>query len=98
MSALVPTPGVVLLTSDQLEDLLQRAAERGAELALEAVKASPAPGLVPASEMARLLNVSRTTLHRLRTEQGAPAVRVGDVYKFEPSAVLAWARERGGAS
>ncbi len=98
VNAPLSAPGVVLLTAEQLEDLLERAAEQGALTALEAFKSAPVRGLVPASEMARLLNVSRTTLHRMRTDHGAPAVKVGDVFKFEPAAVLAWVRERGGSS
>jgi excisionase family DNA binding protein len=89
---------IAVLTQEQLTALLEAAAMRGAELALEAVKSARAPGLVPASEMARLLNVSRTTLHRMRTDHGAPAVKVGDVFKFEPAAVLAWAKNREGSS
>jgi hypothetical protein len=92
------TEPIAVLTSAQLAELLERAALRGAELALEAQQLAPTPGLVPASEMARLLNVSRTTLHRLRTESRAPAVKVGDVFKYEPSVVIAWFRDRAALS
>ena len=70
MNAPVASPAsVVLLTPEQLERLLERAAETGAALALEAVKSAPAPGLVPASAMCARLGISRTSLHRLRADR-----------------------------
>lgn len=49
--------------------------------------------LVGPAEMARRLDISRTSLHRLRLE-GCPALKLGDCFKFEPAAVLAWLRAR----
>jgi hypothetical protein len=53
----------------------------------------PEPALVNAHRMAWILNVSRTTIHRLRLD-GCPVVRVGDTYKYEPEAVIAWLKAR----
>jgi excisionase family DNA binding protein len=90
--------GVVLLTPEQLERLLERAAEQGAHMALEAVKASPAPALVPAAAMCARLGISRSSLHRLRADHGCPCVRVGDTFRYSPTEVEAWLRARGGSS
>ena len=99
VNAPVASPAsVVLLTPEQLERLLERAAETGAALALEAVKSAPAPGLVPASAMCARLGISRTSLHRLRADQGCPCVRVGDTFRYSPVEVEAWLRARGGSS
>lgn len=68
--------------------LLEALAEHDAERA-------PAPLLVGGTEMAALIDVSRATMHRLRLE-GCPCVRLGDTFKYEPSAVLAWLKARGG--
>lgn len=84
---------VVVLTETQLAELLERSATRGAELALASHVAERASGLVSGGRMAQLLNVSRSTMHRMRLA-GAPAIKLGDTYKYEPDAVIAWARGR----
>lgn len=83
---------VVVLTESQLEALLERAAEAGADRAIAAVSA-PKPELASGAEMAAKLGISRTSMHRLRAE-GAPAVRLGDVFKYAPGDVLAWLKTR----
>lgn len=55
--------------------------------------AAPEPELVDGAEMCRRIGVSRTSLHRLRVA-GAPAVRVGDTYRYRPGAVVAWLEQR----
>jgi excisionase family DNA binding protein len=92
------TAPIAVLTQEQLAALLEAAALRGAELALEAVKSAPQPGLVPASAMCALLGISRTSLHRLRADHGCPCVKVGDTFRYSPSEVEAWLRARGGSS
>jgi hypothetical protein len=57
--------------------------------------AASGPLLVSGAQLGRLLGCSRTQVHRLRLE-GAPAVRLGDVFKYEPAAVLTWLRDRSG--
>jgi len=82
---------LALLTQEQLAELLEQAAERGAAKAL-ALKGAPAE-LVSSAEMCRRLGVSRSTLHRLRKE-GAPAVRVGDVFRYRADRVIEWFEAR----
>ena len=87
-------PQIVMLPI-ALDALIEQVADRVVEK-LETVQRSQCvgPEVIGPVEMARRLDISRTTLHRLRVE-GCPAVRLGDVYKFEPSAVLAWLKSRG---
>lgn len=85
---------VVTLTTDALRELVAGAVADALE-AHDAAK-QPAPDLVCVKEMARRLDVSRTTMHRLRLE-GCPAVAIGDTFKYEPPAVLAWLRDRRAA-
>lgn len=84
-------PLVVTLTTTALADLMR---EQVAE-ALAEHRESEAPEklLLGVSKMAELLDISRSTLDRLRLE-GCPAVPVGDVFKFEPAEVLRWLKER----
>lgn len=86
---------VALLTEEQLASLLEQAAERGAAKAL-ALRSVPPPELVSGAEMCRQLGVSRSTLHRFR-QQGAPAVPVGDVFRYRPDRMFAWLETRKGA-
>jgi hypothetical protein len=86
---------VALLTEEQLAELLEQAAERGAAKAL-ALRNVPPPDLVSGAEMCRRLGVSRSTLHRFR-QQGAPAVPVGDVYRYRAERVIEWLETRQSA-
>lgn len=52
------------------------------------------PELLGGAQMAAKLSISRSKLHVLRTE-GCPSVKVGDVFKYEPAAVMAWLKARG---
>ena len=54
----------------------------------------PTPDLLTGAQMAAKLGISRTSLHRMRVD-GCPAIKVGDVYKFEPCAVMAHLRAQG---
>lgn len=95
--ALRPAPSEWVPADDRLFCTLTVGEYRALQEELQAdrapVPALTGPMLVSGAELGRLLGCSRTQVHRLRLE-GAPAVRLGDVYKFEPAAVLAWLRER----
>jgi excisionase family DNA binding protein len=82
---------LVTLTVTQLREIVRDEVV----LAIEEHRAGaqPEPDLVGAPEMARRLGVSRTTLHRLRTA-GLPAIKVGDVYRYKPAAVLAYLEQQ----
>jgi hypothetical protein len=54
---------------------------------------APAPALLSGAEMAIRLGISRTKMHRLR-EEGCPAVKVGDVFKYLPGRVMSYLEER----
>jgi len=77
----------VTLTRAELRDLMRDAVVEA--LAEFELGKQPAPELLGGDQMALRLGISRTTLHRLRTEGAVPSVKVGDVYKFEPAAVMA---------
>lgn len=83
--------GLVVISPEALAELVKEAVISA--LAEFEEGRSPAPALVGPSELATLLDTSRSMVHRLRTE-GMPSVRVGDVHKYEPAAVMAWLRER----
>lgn len=84
------TPGVAILTPEQLHDLV---ADAVAEALAGLTERAPEPDLVPPAEMARRLGISRTSLHRLRVA-GAPVVRVGDVHRYRPADVISWLQSR----
>lgn len=84
-------PAIVVATPDQLRNLIVQAV-------LDAVGehkggAGASPELVTGAELARLLSVSRTTVHRLRLE-GMPAVRMGDTFRYHLGDCLAWLKAR----
>lgn len=85
--------GLVVISKEALREVVRDAvaevlcASRGAPREIERQIVGPV-------EMARMLDVSRTTLHRLRVE-GCPAVKLGDCFKFSPPEVLAWLKARG---
>lgn len=82
---------LVLTTRAQLAELVREAvAQAFAEPSTRPMERD----VVGPIEMARRLDISRTTLHRMRVA-GCPAVRLGDVFKFEPAAVLEWLKSRG---
>jgi len=83
-----------MFTEDELGELItERLSEALAAYNANAARI-PEVDLVDGMEMARRLSVSKTTLHRLRIE-GMPTVRVGDVYRYRPQAVLDWLEKRG---
>lgn len=81
-----------MLTAEQVAQLAYDAA--AAALAEFAADRSPTPELVDGVAMARLISVSRATLHRLRVA-GMPAVPVGETFRYRPAAVIAWLEHRG---
>lgn len=82
---------VVTMTVDALRALVDDAVATA--LARHDAERLPPTDLVSGQEMARRIDVSRATLHRLRHE-GCPAVAIGDGFKYEPAAVVAWLRAR----
>ena len=83
---------LVTLTVSELRELVREAvvdllAEHHHESAVE-------PLTLSGAEMARKLGVSRSTMAELRTRDGCPAVRIGDHFRFEPAAVMAWLRSQ----
>lgn len=85
-----PAQTLVVIAPEALAALVREQVE----LALAEHDATRAePELVAGPEMARRIGVSRTTLHRLRA-QGMPAIRVCDVYRYKPAAVIAWLEAR----
>lgn len=80
-------PAVAVLTAEQVAAIVRQQVDEA--LAEQVAERPPTPELVDAATMCRLIMVSRTTLHRLRVA-GMPAIRVGDTYRYRPSAVVAW--------
>jgi hypothetical protein len=91
-AAHAPSQALVLTTRAELTDLVREAV--AAAIAEQSESRPVERQVVGPNEMSRMLDISRTSLHRLRSE-GCPAVRLGDVYKYEPSAVLTWLKARG---
>jgi hypothetical protein len=84
---------LAVLTAEQVTQLAYDAA--AAALADFAGGRPEAPELVDGVAMARLISVSRATLHRLRVS-GMPAVPVGETFRYRPASVIAWLEQRGG--
>jgi hypothetical protein len=84
----------VVMLPIELEEFVERVAARVVEQLAQTRSAHAEPDRIDAVEMARRLSLSRTTLHRLR-RQGMPAIPVGDTYRSNPAAVLAWLETRG---
>jgi len=85
----------VTLTTTELAELVRAAVAEA--LAEHATGDAARPELVGGVELARLLGVSRATVHRLRC-RGMPAVRILDTYRFRVAECLAWLQssdERG---
>jgi hypothetical protein len=84
--------GVVLVSTEALREIVTESV--AAALAERSESRPVDRQIVGPTEMARMLDVSRTTLHRLRVD-GCPAVKLGDCFKFSPPEVMAWLKSRG---
>lgn len=84
---------LVVATPEELRKLLCEALSEA--LAGQAAVGPPPPELVKGAELARLLSVSRTTVHRLRQE-GMPAIRMGETFRYHLGDCLEWLRRRDG--
>lgn len=83
----------VTLTCAALRELIADAVAD----ALQQAPSDERPELVGGPELARLLGVSRATVHRLRCK-GMPSVRILDTFRFRVADCLAWLQstsERG---
>ena len=49
--------------------------------------------ILTGKEVQQLLDISRTTLWKLRKERGFPSTRVGRGYRYLRSEVMAWLKE-----
>ena len=92
-----PEPGndnspIVMLTRAELRALMHDTVLS----ALEEYKQGERPekATLGGAELAARIGVSRTKVHHLR-HAGMPSLKVGDVYRYELHACLAWLRERG---
>lgn len=52
--------------------------------------------LLTTKQVMDLLGISRTTLWRLRKDEGLPSLKVGGTYRFDKNEVLKWVRESPG--
>jgi excisionase family DNA binding protein len=59
----------------------------------EIVAARPAKKLLDSNELCQMLGVTQPLIRRMRDE-GMPFVRVGEVFRYDGDAVLAWLAER----
>lgn len=84
---------VVVATPEELRELLSEALSEALER--HASVGPPPPELVKGEELARLLSVSRTTVHRLRQE-GMPAIRMGETFRYHLGDCVEWLRRRDG--
>jgi hypothetical protein len=80
---------IVLLTPEELTELIKRAVEN----ALAEQRQETAPALFDRGGIAQQLGVGTTTVDRLRRE-GLPCVYLGDCPRFELAECLAWIRSR----
>jgi hypothetical protein len=83
---------IVMLTTAQLQAIIQNSVIA----ALAEFKATERPdqATLSGAELAVRLGLSRTRIHHLR-QTGMPAIRVGEIYRYELAPCLAWLRERG---
>lgn len=85
---------LVQLRKCDLRELIADTVAEAVADALEDLKRNREPDLLSGKQMAEKIGVSRSKLHGLRLD-GCPSVKVGDVFKFEPTAVMAWLKARG---
>jgi hypothetical protein len=84
---------------DQLIDaialrLLERLDDYGVRISERSdVNETTKPSLLDRTGLAKALGVSTATVRRLRRD-GCPAIKVGDMDRFEKDAVIAWLRAR----
>jgi excisionase family DNA binding protein len=86
-----PAPRLVVQLSEA--DLRQLVADV-VQAAVDEVARPLPPALLDTEQLCHELGVSAPTVRRMRDE-GMPVVRIGDVYRYELAAVLAWLRSRG---
>ena len=92
-----PRPGndnspIVMLTTAQLRTLMHDTVIAALDEYKQAEK--PEKATLGGAELATRIGVSRTKVHHLR-HAGMPSLKVGDVFRYELAACLAWLRERG---
>ncbi len=95
-----PQPGndnspIVMLTTAQLRELMHETVLRALDEYRQGEQ--PEKATLSGDELSRRIGVSRSKVHHLR-HAGMPALKVGETYRFELKACLAWLRERGNVS
>lgn len=84
---------LVTLTAGQLRALIEDALAGGL---MEREGDAPRTELLSGSELAALLGISRTSVHRLRV-RGMPCVPILDTFRFRPAECLAWLQSGQGS-
>jgi excisionase family DNA binding protein len=77
----------VVLSADELEALLERAARRAISARAADVNE---PEFLTTAQVAKLLQTTPRNVRYLATGDGLPSMRVGTDYRFKRSAVLAY--------
>lgn len=85
---------VVVLSPEELSGIVERAAARGAEMALERAGVAASGEVLTREEAAALLRLHPASLGRLASSGRVPASRVGQTWRFRRSELLAWLEER----
>lgn len=83
---------IIVTTPDTLRNIVTDAVAEALSASTTSHQSEPA--LLSGAALAAKLGLSRTSVHRLRLA-GAPAVRVGDTYKFSAPKVMQWLETRG---
>jgi hypothetical protein len=97
MSVRAPVPAtdplIVTLTAGQLRALVLDVVQAAVD---EVARPRPT-ALIDTQDLATELHVSEPTIRKMRDE-GMPVIRIGETYRYELAAVLAWLRQRGKAA
>lgn len=86
---------VVVISVDDLERVVARAVAEGVRNALAERQVTTTEEWMTPEQVAQLLGYRRSYVPELVRRQGLPCIKYGRMQRFERSAVLAWAQERG---
>ena len=82
-----------LLVQLTTEELLEGVANVVAAVVADAMPQEQVPTYLAPGPTAKMFDISRPTLNRLRM-QGAPCLRVGDTVRYDPAKLIAWLEQR----